>query len=159
MNISKTSWHYSLIKTFLPSFKPVPENLCPYIRALTWRLLVIIALIIFGVFICSAVGLGMAAGLEQKYALNLFFDQSQHLNHWGWYPVLAVLGALGIAFACAAALGIVCGMFLVLHIIHKWWLNKGSASITDTIKQSDNIVIKYLHAKHSKICPKITFKD
>lgn len=157
MNISKSVWHYKIIKKFLPSNKPVPTNLCPYVRALVWRLMVIVGIAGVVTFLCYSVGLGGAAILQKE--LGWYLLNQTVPSYWYLYPIIVIAGLLLITSIIALCIFLVALIFFILTTSEKCWKNRGKVSIFNTIKMSDNLAIKYIQAKHSKICPRITFKD
>ena len=128
MNVSKRSWHYRFYQW--ASDYPVPENLCPYVRGLAWRLPL------------TGVLIGAAAFLMTVPVLSAVFWVISGVMPTGMWLIVPA-----VEMSVALLVGIV-------------WLNSISPDVhLPKVDISDNIVYQYCKAVHDKVCPKIDFTE
>lgn len=158
MNINTNSWHYKLVKnTFHSPGKSVPTSLCPYFRAVVYRL---------GFF--GAIITGLTIMLS-----NMILEP---MIGWGiagiwayvasFFASIVILGTI-LAGACT----IVFGGVWAWQKIENWWDDrKYDKALERERKEAEdrengiepkapNIVFAFVKAKHEKICPTLTFVD
>jgi hypothetical protein len=152
MNINPKAWYHQIYKFFDST---PPENLCPYVRRTSalWAF----ALSAFAAlcFMFMLVGFGLIQFICTYFGLDpLVLSDFSKMAWWMWPTALA--GGVAVVAALFAAL-IGATKLQTLYKAYRW--KKGIRSLTDVIEESDNIAVKYMVAKHNKICPRLTFKE
>lgn len=151
MNINVNSWHYKLVKNTFTTSKGVPRSLCPYMRAVLYRIM------FFGV-----TGTGLTLMLS-----NLLVDPMIGLGIAGIWAYVAsffasiVMLTLILGGACAVVFG---GVWCVQRI-QDWWSDRkyDKELERERLKEQgiepkpENIVWAFVKAKHNKICPTLNF--
>lgn len=56
MKISTESWHYKFLDAMLTD-KPIPDSICPYVRAVVGNILMIVASVLTLIFLLTVIGL------------------------------------------------------------------------------------------------------
>lgn len=151
MNISKTSWHYRLVKLGNGK-KPMPQNLCPYVR----KLFEVVFCIVIGTLMCGFIGLAGAMALE-SFLIDMAWvaDKFNIIQFMGGGLIGQILSsiagfvffALVLVLALACLFGIVAIMIFISELFSK----------NESIK--NNIAVQYVVDKHNKICRHLDFKD
>lgn len=154
MNINPNSWYHKIFGVFDAN---VPHNLCPYARKVIMLWLFAIGATVGIAFITAILGTAVIGGVLQLLGLdgiaylkleNLSITQLAQGLAAGTATITAILGAI---YGCVVA-----------HVKISECLKErrnGRPSLTYTIRNSDNIIVKYVSAKHNKICPRLTFRD
>ena len=148
--INTSSWHYKLIKNFFPDSAGVPYSICAYRRALIIRMVMIAV---------SAVLIGSLFQMigEQFIGSTMPFVEFLRVeNVILGYIISTIFGALIAAVLGGASIGILIGLVALVVTIQE---SKKTEEFTNSIKESDNVAIKYVLAKHAKYCYQIQFKD
>lgn len=146
MIINKNSWHYKIASGFGSEW--APTNLCPYVRRVLLRLIGYLGLLIVICAVCWLAGFPVA--------ISLFAWCGIALGPWSSLIPAVTIGAiilpivLGSIFAFAV--GIVLGSTKLKNKIEDRFIERRAAGI------EDNIVVAYVKAKHSKICPVLDFE-
>lgn len=149
MNINPNAWYHQIFKFY--DTNP-PYNLCPYVRKLillwTFSIGSLAGLCLLLVLLGAAVifGIGMATGLFDASAFNT-------LQITGLQWVYAFFAGV---ISCASIGGILYGSVALAYKINE--KRKAKKELIG-YKEPSNIVIKYISAKHNKICPSLTFKE
>lgn len=155
MNINVNSWHYKLVKNTFTSSKGVPRSLCPYVRAVIYRVLFL-----------SAVGTGLTIMLS-----NMLLEP---MIAWGatgvWAYVASFFGSiLFLAVILAGACAVVFGGVWAWQRISEWWSDRKYDKKVERERQAEidrangiepkqpNIVWAFVKAKHDKFCPTLNF--
>lgn len=155
MNINVNSWHYKLVKNTFTTSKGVPRSLCPYMRAVLYRVM------FFG---AAATGLTLMLS-------NLLVDPMIGLGITGLWAYVAsffasivVLGGILVA-ACAVVFGCV----WAYQRISEWWVDRRYDKKIERLQKEakdrengiepkpENIVWAFVKAKHEKFCPSLNF--
>lgn len=153
MNISTNSWHYKLVKNTFTTSKGVPKSLCPYFRAVMYR-------VIF--FSAAAVGLTLMLGNMMLPAMIA----------WGATGIWAYVGSFfGSIIFLGAILGtgfsIIFGGTWLWQKVEEWRDDRKYAKQVkdeeDRAKgiepEQPNIVFAFVKANHEKICPTLNFVE
>lgn len=148
MIINSNSWHVKLHDRFYDRHSR-PHSLCAYFWKMVWAC-----------FACAVVAGGTLFGLTVAGAsvLEHFFVLST--------PVLLslgfVLGLVAIALIIALSMGLALGAMN----LHAWYDARIEEKEWERIKAEregkeikENIVIQYIKARKSKMCPVIHFED
>lgn len=151
MNINVNSWHYKLVKNTFTTSKGVPRSLCPYMRAVLYRIM------FFGV-----TGTGLTLMLS-----NLLVDPMIGLGIAGLWAYVASFFAsiVMLAVILGGACAIVFGGVWVYQRIQDWWedrkydkeLERERLKEQGIEPKQPNIVFAFVKAKHDKICPTLNF--
>lgn len=151
MNINTTSWHYKLVKNTFTTSKGVPRSLCPYMRAVLYRIM------FFGV-----TGTGLTLMLS-----NLLVDPMIGLGIAGIWAYVASFFAsiVMLAVILGGACAIVFGGVWVYQRIQDWWedrkydkeLERERLKEQGIEPKQPNIVFAFVKAKHDKFCPTLNF--
>ncbi|UIW11387.1 MAG: hypothetical protein [Enterobacter phage ENC9] len=151
MNINTNSWHYKLVKNTFTTSKGVPRSLCPYMRAVLYRIM------FFGV-----TGTGLTLMLS-----NLLVDPMIGLGIAGIWAYVASFFAsiVMLAVILGGACAIVFGGVWVYQRIQDWWedrkydkeLERERLKEQGIEPKQPNIVFAFVKAKHDKFCPTLNF--
>ncbi len=164
MQIDKTSWHYTIQKSFFRQFESsIPDNLCSYVRQLIPRLGAAAFAMTFTVFVLgyAAWGTGIGAiGLANALGSNTLLLAS-NADKIGFVLLPLLAGILTLAIVFGITLGAVAGSFVLIERILGFTRSKNimvSKYVSEKVESSDNVLLKYISTKHKNICTKLTFK-
>ena len=132
MNISKKSWHYKFLKFMAVEESAIPENLCPYVRILIFKIILLVFFTLLSFMLMCIVGEKL-----NNILFNFSFGSALDLF------IHFFVGAIGTA---VFSVGAVSTLALIDYIKNRKTTKVG-------------VVSTYIKAKHDKICPKIEFKD
>lgn len=146
MIINKNSWHYKIASGFGSEW--APQNLCPYVRRVLFRCLGYLGVICLACAVCWLAGLPIA--------LNLFAWCGIALGPWSSLIPAITIGAIILPIIIGSIAGfafsLVFGFSKLKNKIEDKAEERKAAGI------EDNIVVAYVKAKHSKICPVLDFE-
>lgn len=147
MIINENSWHVKLHDRFYAHYSR-PRSLCAYFWKIVWVC-----------FVCSVIAGSMISGLTVAGAaiIEHLFVLSPLAN----YGLGFILGLIIVALIIAVAIGIVYG---TMHF-WAWYDLRKEEKEWERIKAKregkeikENIVIQYIKARKSKMCPVIHFE-
>jgi len=171
----QNSWHYRLIHETWKNehFTPVPRNFCPYMRKLiasmflfplilVWRKMpesvqyhedLVKTLFVYGLIVHVFYGLMylFSGGVyyEREFEDGVMVSEIVHQMEWWWGTAFYLLSI--------GAVGGVIGLFIIIAD----WNDRRKERLREQGKykknQTVNIFKQYIHAKHSKICPRMEF--
>lgn len=162
MNINTKSWHYRLIKTI--SFRDsqrgiVPTSLCPYMRAVMYRVL-FLAIVIIGVTTLLGV-MGNPIGITLMASLGISgLAGTIGAAVAGFFAMVAILAAvIGVAVGGGIGIAAIATKVGEIRRERKW------ARLEKEIEDRANGIIPpepglfkaWFSAKHDAICPTLTF--
>lgn len=133
MEISKSSWHYKVIKFWNPR---VPYNLCAYMRKLVFSLII------------SVIAAGAACGLAWACLYTMVWMPFMWV--WGQFDptvVIADINFLFVGLFIWALLGF--GALSVVAEQRGWFAR--------TKPRKPSLVMEYIRSKHQKVCKGIKF--
>ena len=151
MNINVNSWHYKLVKNTFTSSKGVPRSLCPYMRAVLYRVMFF----------------GVAASALTLMLSNLLVEPMVGLGIAGLWAYVASFFAsiVMLTLILGAACGILFGGVWCVQRIQEWWYDKKIERLQKEVEdrangiepKPENIVWAFVKAKHDQICPTLNF--
>lgn len=149
MIINKNSWHYRLASS--NNILDVPKNLCPYVRVVLFKSIILL----FGIFVSGFIFTVIGTGIVIKFGLSgILFWVSSFIC--GLIAVVAIIG-----FVVGAVIGT---MF-----IHEKWKERKNKKKLDIVnarisaglypEPPKSLMREWLDAKHDKICPTLEFNN
>lgn len=164
MNINVNSWHYRLVKnvTFRDSRRGhVPTSLCPYFRAVMYRVLFFTTVISGLIALFTAMGWPIGLAVMAKIGISGIFG----LIGAGIVSCASIVGifAIGVGSAICVAIGIAKIVEKIGEIRRdRRWAreDKKREDLKNGIEpKQPSIVIAFLKAKHDAVCPNLEFID
>ncbi|AHY25069.1 membrane protein [Pectobacterium bacteriophage PM2] len=160
MNINTKSWHYRLISaiTFRDSRRgKVPTSLCPYFRAVVYRIAFIIATTSIGGFILGLFGEGAAVYLSSLAGITMG-------------PVASIIagipfGIILFAFIIGTVYGLLMGLSKIVGKIVVAYEDYQDKKLDKEIEDRKNgvkpkepgLIMSFIKSNHDKVCPTLTF--
>ena len=127
------------------------KSICPYFWKSLWNICAYISLFIGWQFFFGLVGLSLFEKLGIM-SLDSLSTLPWYLN-WGTFLISAIAFTAGFLILLGVAAAIVAGIFLLVEKISR----KVSYDISED--ETNNVVIAWVKAKKSKICPMIEWED
>lgn len=154
ITFSKDSWHYQACCFLRNDWDPVPESLCPYIRAVFW-----------GVFRAVAVA-GFLAVELLSFIDTLFLIHSSLNGSFEslWYIPKSGNRILPLAMLFIATLGV--AILVAILCALDWWKQRLREKRYERFQQlvdkdlppkEPSLLVEWIKAIHTKMCPSIQF--
>lgn len=162
MIIDTNSWHYKLLDK-LDGYPEYHKSLCPYVRELALRVIVMSLISIFVVGVLSLLLLIQIEFIHTLYSMFVGVDvfDPEWVSLYGKYDTN---DAFDILFVGTFITGLECLVaFLIANAIYD---GKPVMKIRKVFKRDakhsekePNIFSEYIRAVHNRVCPSIKFED
>ncbi|QFR55768.1 hypothetical protein JC221_122 [Yersinia phage JC221] len=156
MIVNKNSWHYRFNVWRTAKWKTERKtSLCSYFWFTVWNIVFVILFSVGILGLLTAVGNGFNEDVVSHY-----FDVYS-LPTYIAYPLIPLIGcaaAFTIITMILAIFGLLCGV----KYAFTWgtnWIDNKFFSKKNNSKHEPGLMISFIKAKKSKICPIIEFKD
>ena len=150
ITFKKDSWHYKLYRKFYGNWNDMPSSICPYFWKVVWAILfkyILFPIIIIPAIVALVIGSLGAIFVLPWCLLNIIMGHGAALDLWGvdvyhWKALLVDIAAW---------------LILVSTMFVYYWL-KFKRKLSST-KENPSIIVEWVKAKKSRICPMIEFKE
>lgn len=132
MNISRSSWHYKLVKFVHPTFPS--DNVCGYVKQLIAALLMITFILMLTIVMSWAIGCQLATILQMNMTVY------SHIY-------MTLLGYVILTLTITLAVGT---MFAVVYAL---------SYLSGRQSNSKGVLAVWLRNKRNKVCSYIEYKD
>lgn len=164
MNINVKSWHYRLVKnvTFRDSIRgQVPTSLCPYMRAVMYRVLFFIVAGSFVTFMIGAMGNPLGVSM-MAYIGATGLAATIGAAVAGFFAMLGILAVvLGIAASIGVGIAVAVGKIGEIRRDRRWAREAKEQEDLDNgiTPPAPGLLKSWFIAKHDAVCPNLEFVE